>query len=91
MSTQRADDGEDVSVGLVAPAYVCVPLWIAQRRGLLERVGIRATVQICGTTDGTTQAVRSGAVQSGPPAVRARAFPAKTPISQALSGGFESR
>ena len=63
MSTQRSADEEDVSVGLVAPAYVCVPLWIAQRRGLLERVGIRATVQICGTTDGTTEAVRSGAVQ----------------------------
>jgi ABC-type nitrate/sulfonate/bicarbonate transport system substrate-binding protein len=63
MSTQRSADGEDVSVGLVAPAYVCVPLWIAQQRGLLERAGIRATVQICGTTDGTTEAARSGAVQ----------------------------
>jgi ABC-type nitrate/sulfonate/bicarbonate transport system substrate-binding protein len=63
MSTQRSADGEDVSVGLVAPAYVCAPLWIAQRRGLLERARIRATVQICGTTDRTTEAARSGAVQ----------------------------
>jgi NitT/TauT family transport system substrate-binding protein len=50
-------------VGIVAPAYVCAPLWIAQRLGMLERVGIRATAQICGTTDGTTEAARSGAVQ----------------------------
>jgi len=63
MSTHRSADGEDVSVGLVAPAYVCVPLWIAQRRGSFERVGIRATAQICGTTDGTTEAARAGAVQ----------------------------
>ena len=63
MSTQRPADGQDVSVGLVAPAYVCIPLWIAQRRGLLEHVGIRVTVQICGTTDGTTEAARSGVIQ----------------------------
>jgi ABC-type nitrate/sulfonate/bicarbonate transport system substrate-binding protein len=63
VSTQRSADGEDVSVGLVAPAYVCAPLWIAQRRGLLERVGIRAAVEICGTTDRATEAARSGAVQ----------------------------
>jgi NitT/TauT family transport system substrate-binding protein len=59
----RSIDGDDVSVGIVAPAYVCAPLWIAQRRGLLERVRIRARAEICGTTDGTTEAARSGAVQ----------------------------
>jgi NitT/TauT family transport system substrate-binding protein len=62
MSADRSA-ADDVTVGIVAPAYVCAPLWIAQRLGMFERVGIRATAQIVGTTDGTTEAARSGAVQ----------------------------
>jgi hypothetical protein len=29
----------DMTVGVVAPAYVNVPLWVAQQRGFLERRG----------------------------------------------------
>jgi NitT/TauT family transport system substrate-binding protein len=65
VSVHRLAENGDVSVGIVAPAYVCAPLWIAQRQGMLDRVGIGATAQICGTTDATTEAVRSGAVQFG--------------------------
>jgi hypothetical protein len=29
----------EITVGVVAPAYVNVPLWVAQERGFLERAG----------------------------------------------------
>src|SRR5690349_22339459 len=40
----------EITVGVVAPAYVNVPLWIAQERGFLERRDLAATERICGTT-----------------------------------------
>jgi NitT/TauT family transport system substrate-binding protein len=50
----------EITVGVVAPAYVNVPLWVAQQRGLLERRGLRATERILGTTHGVTSALRDG-------------------------------
>src|ERR1700747_3790618 len=52
----------EITVGVVAPAYVNVPLWIAQERGFLERRGLAATERICGTTHGVTNALRDGEV-----------------------------
>ena len=52
----------EITVGVVAPAYANVPLWVAQQRGLLERRGLRATEQILGTTHAVTKALRDGAV-----------------------------
>jgi len=52
----------EITVGVVAPAYVNVPLWVAQERGFLERRGLRATERILGTTHGVTSALRDGAV-----------------------------
>jgi ABC-type nitrate/sulfonate/bicarbonate transport system substrate-binding protein len=52
----------EITVGVVAPAYVNVPLWIAQERGFLERRGLAATENILGTTHGVTQALRDGTV-----------------------------
>src|SRR4029077_18242297 len=52
----------EITVGVVAPAYVNVPLWIAQERGFLERRGLRATERILGTTHGVTSALRDGEV-----------------------------
>jgi len=52
----------ELTVGVVAPAYVNVPLWVAQERGFLERRGLSATEQILGTTHGVTNALRDGAV-----------------------------
>jgi len=52
----------EITVGVVAPAYVNVPLWVAQRRGFLDQQGLRAAQTIVGTTEGTTQAVRDGDV-----------------------------
>src|SRR5690348_18105523 len=52
----------EITVGVVAPAYVNVPLWIAQERGFLERRDLAATERICGTTHGVTSALRDGEV-----------------------------
>ena len=52
----------EITVGVVAPAYVNVPLWVAQQRGFLERRGLRATERILGTTHGVTNALRDGQV-----------------------------
>jgi ABC-type nitrate/sulfonate/bicarbonate transport system substrate-binding protein len=52
----------EITVGVVAPAYVNVPLWVAQQRGFLERRGLRATERILGTTHGVTNALRDGEV-----------------------------
>jgi len=52
----------DITVGVVAPAYVNVPLWVAQERGFLETRGLVATERILGTTHGTTEALRDGTV-----------------------------
>jgi len=52
----------EITVGVVSPAYVNVPLWVAQQRGFLERRGLRATERIGGTTHGVTSALRDGEV-----------------------------
>jgi ABC-type nitrate/sulfonate/bicarbonate transport system substrate-binding protein len=52
----------ELTVGVVAPAYVNVPLWVAQERGFLETRGLAATERILGTTHGTTEALRDGTV-----------------------------
>jgi ABC-type nitrate/sulfonate/bicarbonate transport system substrate-binding protein len=52
----------EITVGVVAPAYVNVPLWVAQQCGFLERRGLRATERILGTTHGVTNALRDGEV-----------------------------
>jgi ABC-type nitrate/sulfonate/bicarbonate transport system substrate-binding protein len=52
----------EITVGVVAPAYVNVPLWVAQQRGFLERGGLDATEKILGTTHGVTNALREGVV-----------------------------
>ena len=53
---------KEIAVGVVAPAYVNVPLWVAQQRGFLERRGLRVTERIIGTTHGVTNALRDGEV-----------------------------
>jgi ABC-type nitrate/sulfonate/bicarbonate transport system substrate-binding protein len=52
----------EITVGVVAPAYVNVPLWVAQERGFLQRRGLSATERILGSTHGVTSALRDGRV-----------------------------
>ena len=53
---------QEITVGVVAPAYVNIPLWAAQERGFLDRRGLRATERILGATDAVTSALRRGEV-----------------------------
>jgi ABC-type nitrate/sulfonate/bicarbonate transport system substrate-binding protein len=52
----------EITVGVVAPAYVNLPLWLAQELGFLESRGLGATERILGSTHGVTNALRDGAV-----------------------------
>jgi ABC-type nitrate/sulfonate/bicarbonate transport system substrate-binding protein len=52
----------EITVGVVAPAYVNVPLWVAQQRGFFDGEGLSVTSRVIGTTEGTTEAVRGGDV-----------------------------
>jgi ABC-type nitrate/sulfonate/bicarbonate transport system substrate-binding protein len=52
----------EIAVGVVAPAYVNVPLWVAQERGFLATRGLTATERIVGSTHGVTSALRDGQV-----------------------------
>ena len=52
----------EITVGVVAPAYVNVPLWVAQERGFLATRGLTATERILGSTHGVTSALRDGQV-----------------------------
>ncbi len=52
----------EITVGVVAPAYVNVPLWVAQRRGFFGAEGLSVTSRVIGTTEGTTRALRDGDV-----------------------------
>jgi NitT/TauT family transport system substrate-binding protein len=52
----------EITVGVVAPAYVNIPLWVAQQRGFLERRGLRAAERILGATHRVTSALRDGEV-----------------------------
>jgi NitT/TauT family transport system substrate-binding protein len=53
---------QEITVGVVAPAYVNLPLWVAQQRGFLSSEGLSVTSRVIGTTEGTTRAVRDGDV-----------------------------
>jgi ABC-type nitrate/sulfonate/bicarbonate transport system substrate-binding protein len=51
-----------IAVGVVAPAYVNVPLWVAQHRGFLADQGLAADQRILGSTEAVTRALRAGEV-----------------------------
>ena len=55
-------DKQKVSFGLIAPAVLFLPLWVAEQKGFLATHGVEASWMICGTTDAATEAVRKGAV-----------------------------
>src|ERR1700730_7281245 len=52
----------EITVGVVAPAYVNVPLWVAHESGFLERRGLAVPERFIGTTHGVTNALRNGEV-----------------------------
>jgi NitT/TauT family transport system substrate-binding protein len=54
---------DHVKVGTVAPGFVMLPFWIADELGFFAGEGIRTSLEICGTTDRTTDALRAGDIQ----------------------------
>jgi len=54
---------DQVTVGMVAPAFVYFPVWVATERGFFNSRGIECAIRIAGTTDGTTTALESGDTQ----------------------------
>ena len=53
---------EVVRVGVVAPAYINVALWVAQRQGFFHDEGLRVEQHVIGSTTGVTTALRAGTV-----------------------------
>ena len=43
---------ETVTVGMVAPAFVYFPIWVATERGFFGSRGIECAIRIADTTDG---------------------------------------
>jgi len=78
---------QEITVGVVAPAYVNIPLWVAQERGFLDRRGLRAAERIIGTTDGVTTALRRGEVDI---ALTAPEAASRTPWPAARSGWWRA-
>jgi ABC-type nitrate/sulfonate/bicarbonate transport system substrate-binding protein len=56
---------DSISVSIVAPAFVCFPLWVAAERGMFARRGLDVRVEVAGATDAVTSAVLSGRSQVG--------------------------
>jgi NitT/TauT family transport system substrate-binding protein len=54
---------DKVTVGMVAPAFVYFPVWVATERGFFGSRGIECAIRIAGTTDGTTAALEKGETQ----------------------------
>ncbi len=55
-------DRTTVRVGMVAPAVMNVPLWVADEAGGFAARGIKLETQIIGSTEGTTKALRDGGI-----------------------------
>jgi len=51
-----------VAVGLVSPAIVFLPLWVAEAAGEFERRNLSIESTIIGSTDGTTSALVDGSI-----------------------------
>jgi len=54
---------DHVNVGMVAPAFVYFPIWVAIERGFFGSRGIECGISVAGTTDGTTAALEKGEMQ----------------------------
>ena len=71
---------QNVTVGMVAPAFIYFPVWVAQQRGFFQARDIACSIAVAGTTDGVTNGLASGDTQ----------FAMVTPegvVGDALKGG----
>jgi NitT/TauT family transport system substrate-binding protein len=52
----------EIEIGIVVPAVIYAPGWLADRRGFLRDEGLSVRLRSFGSTDATTAALRDGAV-----------------------------
>jgi ABC-type nitrate/sulfonate/bicarbonate transport system substrate-binding protein len=52
----------EIEIGIVVPAVIYAPVWLADRRGFLRDEGLSVRLRSFGSTDATTAALRDGAV-----------------------------
>ena len=54
-----------IHVGVVSKAFVYLPLWVGQRRGIFQALGLDVTAEVLGSGDNVTAALKTGAAQIG--------------------------
>ena len=52
----------EIEIGIVVPAVIYAPVWLAEQRGYLRDEGLTVRLKSFGSTDGTTAALRDGIV-----------------------------
>jgi len=52
----------EIEIGIVVPAVIYAPVWLADRRGFLRDEGLSVRLRSFGSTDATTAALRDGVV-----------------------------
>src|SRR6478672_7686037 len=52
----------EIEIGIVVPAVIYAPVWLAEQRGFLRDEGLTVRLKNFGSTDGTTTALRDGIV-----------------------------
>jgi ABC-type nitrate/sulfonate/bicarbonate transport system substrate-binding protein len=52
----------EIEIGIVVPAVIYAPVWLADQRGFLRDEGLTVRLRSFGSTDGTTAALRDGIV-----------------------------
>jgi ABC-type nitrate/sulfonate/bicarbonate transport system substrate-binding protein len=52
----------EIEIGIVVPAVIYAPVWLAEKYGFLRDEGIVVRLRSFGSTDGTTAALRDGVV-----------------------------
>ena len=54
MVERQEDQFHQIEIGVVVPALICVPIWLAEERGFLADERLRVRLRGFGTTEGTT-------------------------------------
>jgi len=62
MVETEGDQFHQIEIGVVVPALICAPIWLAEKRGFLKDEHLKVQLRSFGTTEGTTTALRDGIV-----------------------------
>ena len=62
MVETQGDQFHQIEIGVVVPALICAPIWLAEKRGFLKDEHLKVQLRSFGTTEGTTTALRDGIV-----------------------------